>query len=61
MNRILVNTIHVNTQPFWLFKLIIESDHQEFCVYSPDLDTAIYEVLTHTNTDKSTIVSISKH
>jgi hypothetical protein len=61
MNRTLVKTIHNNEVPFWLITLWNDQIHQEFAVYSPDIDTAIYEVLTHTNSTKSAIVSITKN
>ena len=61
MNRIMIHTIHNNTKPFWLITLMVDNQPQEFCVYSPDIDTAIYEVLTSQNASKSAIVSISRH
>jgi hypothetical protein len=61
MDRTLVETIHGIEQPFWLFTVLVDGKPKEFCVYSPDIDSAIYEVLTKQNLPKARITSISKH
>lgn len=59
--RTKVNTIHNNTTPLWIITLYQDDTQQEFAVHSPDIDTAIYEVLTHQDSTKSAIVSITKN
>jgi hypothetical protein len=59
--RTKVNTIHDNSTPLWIITLSQDSTPQEFAVHSPDLDTAIYEVLTYQEATKSAIVSITKN
>jgi hypothetical protein len=61
MTRTLVKTIHNTNAPLWIITLSTDGKAQEFAVYSPDLDTAIYEVLTDQMSVKSAIVSITKN
>lgn len=61
MNRILVPTIHEGKGTFWTVELYDGEFYNEYAVYSPDLDSAIYEVLTYTNKTKTAIVSIKKY
>jgi hypothetical protein len=59
--RTKINTIHNNESPLWIVTLLQDGTPQEFAVHSPELDSAIYEVLTHQDATKSAIVSITKN
>lgn len=56
-----ITTIHDNATPLWIITLYQDQTHQEFAVHSPDIDTAIYEVLTNQDSTKSAISSITKN